>query len=106
MVKWVKIAEIGDIPPGAGRAFEVEGHSIAVFNVGGKVFAIDDSCPHQGSSLAAGSLEGFVVTCSSHGMKVNVAGGEQQPGAGMNVRTFPLELRPDGVYVGVQTWSR
>jgi 3-phenylpropionate/trans-cinnamate dioxygenase ferredoxin subunit len=105
MSMWVKIAEIGDVPRGAGRAFEVEGYSIAVFNVDGKLYAIDDSCPHQGSSLAAGTLEGWVVTCSSHGMKVNVTGGEQQPGAGMNVRTFPLELRPDGLYVGLQTSS-
>jgi 3-phenylpropionate/trans-cinnamate dioxygenase ferredoxin subunit len=103
MPRWIKIAEIGDIAAGAGRAFNVEGYSIAVFNVEGKLYAIDDSCPHQGSSLAAGSLEGCVVTCRSHGMKVNVTGGEQQPGQGMNVRSFPLESRPDGLYVGLQT---
>jgi 3-phenylpropionate/trans-cinnamate dioxygenase ferredoxin subunit len=53
MARWIKIAEIGDIAPGAGKAFEVEGFSIAVFSVNGALYAIDDSCPHQGSSLAA-----------------------------------------------------
>jgi 3-phenylpropionate/trans-cinnamate dioxygenase ferredoxin component len=101
MAKWIKIAEIGDIATGAGRAFNVEGYSIAVFNVEGKLYAIDDSCPHQGSSLAAGSLDGCVVTCRSHGMKINVTAGEHQPGTGMNVRSFPLESRPDGLYVSV-----
>jgi 3-phenylpropionate/trans-cinnamate dioxygenase ferredoxin subunit len=101
MARWVKIAEIGDVPPGAGRAFEVEGSSIAVFNVDGTLYAIDDSCPHQGSSLAMGSLERYVVTCRSHGMKINLTGG-QQPGPGMNVQSFPLESRPDGIYVGFQ----
>jgi 3-phenylpropionate/trans-cinnamate dioxygenase ferredoxin subunit len=105
MSKWIKIAEIGDIAGGAGRAFNVEGYSIAVFNVEGKLYAIDDSCPHQGSSLAAGTLDGFVVTCRSHGMKVNVTAGEQQSGTGMNVRSYPLESRPDGLYVGLQTSS-
>jgi|SRR5260370_41521850 3-phenylpropionate/trans-cinnamate dioxygenase ferredoxin subunit len=105
MARWIKIAEIGDIAPGAGKAFEVEGCSIAVFNVDGKLYAIDDSCPHQGSSLAAGRLEGYVVTCRSHGMRVNVTAGEQQPGAGMNVRSFPLESRPDGRYVNLSTSS-
>jgi 3-phenylpropionate/trans-cinnamate dioxygenase ferredoxin subunit len=100
MAKWIKIAEIGDIAAGAGRAFNIEGYSIAVFNVEGKLYAIDDSCPHQGSSLAMGSLEGCTVTCRSHGMKVNVTAG-QQPSPGMNVRSFPLESRPDGLYVGV-----
>jgi 3-phenylpropionate/trans-cinnamate dioxygenase ferredoxin component len=104
MARWIKIAEIGDIAPGAGKAFEVEGCSIAVFNVDGTLYAIDDSCPHQGSSLAMGSLEGCVVTCRSHGMKVNVTAG-QQPGLGMNVRAFPLESLPDGLYVGIQTSS-
>ena len=103
MTDWVKIAEIADVPPGAGRAFQVEGTSIAVFNVDGKLYAIDDSCPHQGSSLALGRLEGYVVTCRSHGMKVNVSAGEHQPGQGMNVRSYPVEPRPDGLYVGLQT---
>ena len=100
MVKWIKIAEIGDIAPGAGKAFEVGGRTIAVFNVNGTLYAIDDSCPHQGSSLAMGSLEGCTVTCRSHGMKINVTGGEL-PGPGMNVRSFPLESRPDRLYVGI-----
>ena len=100
MAKWVKIGEIGEVAPGAGKAFEVEGCSIAVFNVDGKLHAIDDSCPHQGSSLAMGRLEGYVVTCRSHGMKVNVSA--EQPGLGINVRSFPLESRPDGLYVDVQ----
>jgi 3-phenylpropionate/trans-cinnamate dioxygenase ferredoxin subunit len=99
MPRWVKIAEMDAVAPGAGRVFDVEGHSIAVFNVDGKLYAIDDNCPHQGSSLAAGTLEGCVVTCRSHGMKINVTGGQQEPGKGMNVRTFPLQSRSDGLYI-------
>jgi len=102
MTQWIKIAEIGDVPPGAGRAFEVEGRSIAVFNVDGRLYAIDDSCPHQGSSLAMGHLEGYMVTCRSHGMKVNVIAGQ---GPGMDVRSFPVESRPDGLYVCLQASS-
>jgi nitrite reductase/ring-hydroxylating ferredoxin subunit len=105
MPRWVKIAGTGEIGPGVGKAFEVEGFSIAVFNVDGQLYGIDDSCPHQGSSLAAGSLEGYVVTCRSHGMKVNVTAGEQQPGSGMNVRSFALEPRADGLYVDLSTSS-
>ena len=41
MTQWIKIAEIGDVPAGAGRAFEVEGNSIAVFNVDGRLYAIE-----------------------------------------------------------------
>lgn len=102
MAKWVKIAEIDDVPAGAGKAFTIESSSIAVFNVDGKLYAIDDGCPHQGSSLAIGRLEGCIVTCRSHGMKINVTGGKEQPGVGLNTRSFPLEVRPDGLYVDLQ----
>jgi len=49
-----------------------------------------------------GRLEGYAVTCRSHGMKVNASAGEHQPGLGMNVR-FPVESRSDGLYVGLET---
>jgi 3-phenylpropionate/trans-cinnamate dioxygenase ferredoxin subunit len=97
MPSWIKIAETGEIAPGAGRAFEVEGYS---FNVDGKLYAIDDSCPHQGSSLAMGSLEGCTVTCRSHGMKVNVTGW-QQPSPGM---TTPPMATHDEFLRTVKAW--
>jgi nitrite reductase/ring-hydroxylating ferredoxin subunit len=102
MSKWVKIAEVDAVPIGAGRAFTVEDHSIAVFNVDGRLYAIDDSCPHQGSSLAMGRLEGCIVTCRSHGLQVNVTAGAERPGVGLDTRSFPLERRPDGLYVDLQ----
>jgi 3-phenylpropionate/trans-cinnamate dioxygenase ferredoxin subunit len=102
MSKWVKIAEINEVPVGAGRAFAIDGYSIAVFNVDGRLYAIDDSCPHQGSSLAMGRLEGCIVTCRSHGLQVNVTAGAERPGVGLDTRSFPLERRPDGLYVDLQ----
>jgi len=102
MARWIKIAGVDDVPIGAGRAFTVEGNSIAVFNVDGNLYAIDDDCPHQGSSLAGGRLDGCIVTCRSHGMKINVTAGKEQPGVGLNTRSFPLELRADGLYVGLE----
>ncbi len=102
MAKWVKVAEIDEVPVGAGRAFTIEGNTIAIFNVDGKLYAIDDSCPHQGSSLAMGQLEGCIVTCRSHGMKVNVTAGKERPGVGLDARSYPLEPRSDGLYVDLQ----
>jgi hypothetical protein len=40
MARWIKIAEIGDIAPGLGKVFEVDGRSVAVFNVNGTLYAI------------------------------------------------------------------
>jgi nitrite reductase/ring-hydroxylating ferredoxin subunit/alkylhydroperoxidase/carboxymuconolactone decarboxylase family protein YurZ len=103
MAKWVKVAETDAVPPGAARAFAIEHGSIAVFNVDGKLYAIDDSCPHQGSSLSMGRIEGYIVTCRTHGLKVNVTGGKELPRVGLDaLRSFPVESRTDGIYVDIQ----
>lgn len=46
---------------------EVRGMEIAIFNVDGDAYAIDDSWAHQGRSLGAGKLTGKIVTCRAHG---------------------------------------
>jgi len=57
----------GDIAPGTCKAFFVGRYDVAVFNVGGKLFALENSCPHQGGPLSDGWLEESVVTCPWHG---------------------------------------
>src|SRR5437867_3364610 len=66
MAKLIKVAETQDLPPGTATAFEVEGQSIAVFNVDGTFYAIDDTCPHSGGPLSQGQVEGAKVTCPWH----------------------------------------
>ncbi|MGH7432314.1 MAG: Rieske (2Fe-2S) protein [Candidatus Methylomirabilales bacterium] len=75
MGKLVKVGSAKDIPPGSGKLVQVEGKRIAVFNVGGRYYAIDDACPHQGGPLSEGTLEGEVVTCPWHGSTFNVTTG-------------------------------
>ena len=60
----------GKLPQAGGRAlFEFDDKSLALFNVEGDVFAVDDSCPHQGASLCGGRLEGWVIQCCAHGLR-------------------------------------
>lgn len=75
MGKLVKVGSVADIPPGSAKLVEVEGKRIAVFNVGGRYYAIDDTCPHRGGPLSEGTLQGEVVTCPWHGSKFNVTTG-------------------------------
>ena len=59
--------------PGMRTLFEPAGNSLALFNVAGQIYAIDDSCPHQGSSLCGGRLEGRVIQCCAHGLRFDLA---------------------------------
>ena len=75
MGKLVRVASVADVPPGSAKLVEVEGKRVAVFNVDGRFYAIDDTCPHRGGPLSEGDLEGEVVTCPWHGSKFNVTTG-------------------------------
>jgi nitrite reductase/ring-hydroxylating ferredoxin subunit len=72
----VKVAEKKDLPAGSAIAVDVNGKKIAVFNVKGQYYAIDDECTHAGGPLSEGEVEGTVVTCPWHGGKFNITNGE------------------------------
>ncbi|MBI2856184.1 MAG: non-heme iron oxygenase ferredoxin subunit [Chloroflexi bacterium] len=73
---FVRVAATGDIPPGTARTVEVGDHQIALCNVGGTYYAIDDACTHRGGSLGAGTLEGSALQCPLHRSRFDVTTGE------------------------------
>ena len=54
------VAALADFPPGARMRVVIEGRAVAVFNIGGELFALQDRCPHRGGSLCEGRLTGKV----------------------------------------------
>ena len=67
MPKTVKVAEVTELDPGEGKTVEIEGVSLALFNVDGTYFAIANACTHVGGPLGEGALIGKEVTCPLHG---------------------------------------
>jgi len=85
---------------GTAKAFEVEGRRIACFNVGGRIFAMDDACPHDGAPLSEGALDGATITCPWHEAEFDVTCGKVLcPPAVENVKTYPVFLTGDSVEV-------
>lgn len=71
-----KIAKVQDVPEGGALAVDApDGRAVALYNVGGEIFALDGTCPHAGGPLGEGSLEGSVVTCPWHGWSFDVKTG-------------------------------
>lgn len=75
-MSWVRIGSAGDVPPGAGRRFEVGDHRIAVFRVGSELYAIGDRCSHAEASLAEGEVWDTEVECPRHGSAFDLTTGE------------------------------
>ena len=96
------VTTLADLPPGAGKAFTVAGRPLALFNVEGRVFAIDGLCTHDGASLAEGELIGTTVMCPWHGAEFDVTCGKVLcPPAVENAKGYPVFLNGDSVEVEV-----
>ncbi|MDA7950784.1 MAG: Rieske (2Fe-2S) protein [Pirellulaceae bacterium] len=96
MSDFVVVADKSEIHPGTGKMINLGGRSIAVFNDGGKFFAIDDFCPHQGASLAMGPVEGGCVSCPLHGWRFKLDDGTWTDNPRLSVDSFEVRLRDDG----------
>src|ERR1700750_2028167 len=73
--KRVKVAEVGDVAVGEGRVIETEGRTLALFNVDGTFYAIDNTCPHRGGPLGEGDLDGRFAICPWHAWRWDVTTG-------------------------------
>ena len=102
MAKRIKVARIADLAPGSGATVDVEGQRIALFNVNGTYYAIDDTCPHRGGPLGEGELDGTMVTCPWHGATFDVqTGAVTGPPARKGVRSFPVRVEGEDVLVEI-----
>jgi nitrite reductase (NADH) small subunit len=79
---WMRVGAMDDVPLREGRVVRIGGHEIAVFNLGDRVLAVDNRCPHKGGPLADGIVVGDAVVCPLHAWRVNLeSGGVERPSA-------------------------
>jgi nitrite reductase (NADH) small subunit len=89
-------ARIDEVPAGGGLTREVGGRLVAVFNDGGRFFAIDDFCPHMGASLGGGPVSDGAVTCPWHAWRFRLCDGGWCDDPSLKVDVFELRV-VDGV---------
>lgn len=99
MPEYIRVIGVGDLPPGKGQVAEVNGREIAIFNVDGTFFAIDNTCAHRGGPLGEGELEGDVVTCPWHGWEYNVLTGISLTTPSASVKTYEVKIEGNDVKV-------
>ena len=92
MSGFVTVANAADILPGTCRTVEVHGVWVALFNVNGSYFAVDNTCPHAGGPIGEGSLSGDIVTCPWHGWQFNVRTGEREGNPNFTVACCPVRV--------------
>ena len=102
MAELVTVAKASELGTGQAKVVEVKGQAIAVFNVGGKFYAIEDTCPHVGGPLSEGEFQGTTVTCPWHGAQFDVTTGKVlAPPADEAVKSYPVHVEGDEIQVEV-----
>ncbi|AMN47618.1 ferredoxin [Steroidobacter denitrificans] len=90
---WMKVAPADSIPPGDYAQIEIDTGLVAVFNIDGQFYAVDDTCTHDGGELAGGAVDGDVVVCPRHGARFSLRTGEAlTPPAYEAVRSYPTRI--------------
>ncbi len=99
---FTKAATLADVPAGKAKQVTLNGKAIALFNVGGTVYAIDDTCTHRGAPLWEGDLQGTEVSCPWHGARFDVTTGKHIcPPAPSGVRSYNVQVVGDEIQVDI-----
>jgi len=109
------LGPIDEFPPGSRRIVELDGRSIGVFNVDGRLYALRNRCPHQGAPLCLGRVAPLVtapcpgsyvaertevIRCPWHGWEFQLADGRSWVDPeGTRVRAYPVEVRRGQVFI-------
>ena len=101
MPEFKKIASKADIPTNSGKTIQLDGKSLAVFNVGDQFHTIDNTCVHQGGPLGEGTLEGSTVTCPLHRWQYDVKTGACSTNPQVCVKSYPTKVEGDDILVSV-----
>jgi nitrite reductase (NADH) small subunit/3-phenylpropionate/trans-cinnamate dioxygenase ferredoxin subunit len=97
MAAFHTVCRIDEVPEGGAKAVVVGKKLIAVFHQGGEFFAIDDTCPHMGSSLSDGWVEQGIVTCPWHAWRFRLADGAWADNPRIKIGCYPVRVVNDEI---------
>jgi nitrite reductase/ring-hydroxylating ferredoxin subunit len=95
----IRAAKTDELPVGSVREFQVEGTTLAIANVDGKFYAINNTCLHRGGPLGQGELQGKILTCPWHGWQYDVTTGKLTMNPAVGVKCYPLEVKGEDIWV-------
>jgi thiamine pyrophosphate-dependent acetolactate synthase large subunit-like protein/nitrite reductase/ring-hydroxylating ferredoxin subunit len=101
ILQWFHVLNVSDLPEGRVKNVYAGKKSLAITHYEGKFTALDNSCPHQGGPLGEGQIENGWLRCPWHGYDYHPCTGKPPQGFDDDVDTFPVDIRENGIYVGL-----
>ena len=88
-----RCGKAADLPPGSSKVVQVRGLAVAIFNMDGTLYALDNTCPHQGGPLGEGYLEeSGIVSCPWHGWTFDLKTGVSPLDRELKVGCYPVRV--------------
>ncbi|GAB2978155.1 hypothetical protein GCM10027049_11950 [Mucilaginibacter puniceus] len=104
-MQWYKVPDTIDHNKPFIKKIKVGGKGICLVGYEQQVYALSASCPHAGAELAGGWCKDGKIICPFHRYSYNLQTGKGDPGQNDFVNTYPVEVREDGVYVGIASFG-
>ena len=96
----IVVCPAAELGPGMLRAIEIDSQPVVVRNVDGRLYAIENICPHRGGPIAEGDVADGVITCPWHDWSFNLATGQNTMNPAAMIRLFPCRIENETVVVG------
>lgn len=101
-MNWYKVLDVKDLNYPFIKRVKAGKATIALVGVDNEVFALSARCPHAGEDLSYGWCKDGKLVCPVHRYSYDIHTGRGSTGQGDYVDTYPVELRTDGVYIGIK----
>lgn len=101
MSNFVKVAKLTDVPAGGSKLVEVNRTRIALFNLDGEIYAIEDVCTHDGGPLVEGKIvNGHQVQCPRHGARFDIRTGAALSFPAFEpTKTYAVQVRDGEIWI-------
>ena len=101
-VEWHFVAAVDEIVPSSPKQLEIDKLDLAIHNIDGDFFAINDICTHSFARLSFGSINGAIITCPLHLAEYDIRTGKVLEGpADEDLETYPTKVMGGKLYVGI-----
>lgn len=106
MAEWTNVCTEPELTPGSYKVVDIDDVLIAVFNIDGEYYAIEDNCTHDGDCLTGGDIEGDEIVCPRHGAHFSIKTGEAlTPPAYEATAKFPVQIVGGIIQVRDDRWD-
>ena len=102
---WYKILEDHSILPPFIKKVNAGGKQLCLVSDGRKIYALGSKCPHAGADLSTGWCENQKLICPFHRYSYSLVTGRGSEGQNDYIDTYPVEIRADGIYIEIHSFT-